>query len=129
VEETDIGGAVAHHADSDGVILHVDVGQRQAGGNRNVRADDGVPAPEEFFGVGEVHRATFAFGNAGGLSQQFGHNRAGRNADIVGHAVIAVSGNDVIVRPAGRYQAGADRLLPDVEVQKTTNFSCLIQLR
>ena len=128
VEITDIGSAIAEHTDRHGVVMLVQVAQRQPGGDRQVRADDGVPAPEILAHIGHVHRAAFAVRGAGGLAEQLGHHHFGGDAAVDGDAVVAVGGDDAVLRAAQRDQAGGDRLLPDVQVQEAADFALLVKL-
>ena len=50
------------------------------------------------------------------------------NAFSDGHTVVAVSGDDAILRQARRDQPGAHRLLPDVQVQEPADLALLVKL-
>jgi hypothetical protein len=114
VEVADICGAVAEEADGHGRIAAVLIRQRHPGRQGQMRADDGMAAPEVAADIGQVHRAAFALRGAGGLAEEFGHHDTRREAARDSRPVVAVGGDDPVFRPAHRKHAGADGFLPDV---------------
>ena len=128
VEVADVRRPVPKHADGDAVCALVQVAQGQARGKRQVGAHNGMPAPEILAHVRHVHRAAPALRAAGRFAKQLGDHLVGAQAAVDRHAVIAVSRDDAVLRLAGRDQAGADRLLADIQVQKTANLALLVKL-
>src|SRR5581483_3823634 len=87
-------------------------GEREAGGERERLADEGVAAHEVHAWIEDVHRAAAAARGAGLLAVELGHHLARRRAGLDGVDVVAVAGNDVVVATLGHLEhAGRDRLL------------------
>src|SRR5690606_39027290 len=80
VERADVGGAVAHLADHHLVAAAVVDGERGAGGERDLAADDAVAAEHPGGGVVQVHRPAPALGRTGGATVELGHHAAGLDA-------------------------------------------------
>ena len=93
-----------------------------------MRADDGVPAPKILVHIRHVHRAAFAFRDAGRFAEQLGHHLFGGDAAVDRHAMVAVGGDHPVLRLAQRDQAGADRLLADIQVQEAADLALLVEL-
>ena len=94
-------GALAEEAGRDlGPALHM-VGERQAGGDRQPAADDGVASVEAGGGVEDVHRAAAALTRPLDLAEHLRHHRARGDAPGQSVAVLAVGGDDGVVRGRG----------------------------
>jgi hypothetical protein len=72
-----VGRAVAHIGVADVAIALVAVGQRQAGAERYLGADDAVAAVEAGLDVEHVHRAALAARRTARAAGQLGHHFAG----------------------------------------------------
>ena len=103
-------------------------GEGDAGGQRNLSADDAVAAEEVLVGVEEVHRAALALRAAADLAEQLGHHLVGRSAHDERVAVVAVAREHVVVRSQRRERADGDRLLPDVEVAEAADLAERVSL-
>ncbi len=114
VEVANVRRAVAHHADDGRIVVLVLERKSQAGCQRQVRAHNGVAAPKIFAHVGQVHRTALAARTACRLAQQFGHHHPGVHAHRQGNAMIAVGGDDMVLRLHSRRRAHAHGFLPNV---------------
>ena len=121
MERPDVDGPVAHVAERHAVLAAVFAGEGEAGGERQVLADDGVAAVHEPLPVEIMHGTAQALRAARGLAEEFRH--AGIRARAAGQRVTvgAVGGDKVIVRPGGRHGTGDHRLLADVEVAEAAD--------
>ncbi len=75
-----------------------------------------------------MHRSAEPAGAAGHFAEKFRHTGVGARPTGEGMGVIAIGGDEVIVRPGGGDGAGHDRLLPDVEMAEAADFLRLILL-
>ncbi len=91
-----VGGAVAERAQRDLVGALVVARQRDAGGDRQVAADDPVAAHEAAREVEHVHRAAAPARAAVDAPEQLGHHVLGRRAAHERVAVRAVGGDQVV---------------------------------
>src|ERR1051326_8031259 len=86
-------------------------------------ADDSVSAVEAMLGIEEMHRAAFAFRDAGAFAEQLRHHAARLGAEGEGVGVIAIAGeDDVALLDRGEDSAG-DRFLSAVDVQVSADLS------
>jgi hypothetical protein len=100
-----------------------------AGGERQVRAHDGVPAQEVPALVEQVHRAALALGEAVTAPEQLRH-RAPRIAALgQAVAVLAIRRDGVVVVAQRGGDAGRDRLLADRQVQEAPDLAEGVVLR
>jgi hypothetical protein len=99
--------------------------ERRAGADRDVTADDPVPAQEVGLLVEDVHRAAEALHHAGLLAVQLGEDRARRHALGVRVAVLAVGRDHVVVGLERGGGADAHGLLADDQVEEPTDLSAL----
>ena len=103
--------------------------EREAGAERDLRADDAVAAVEAMLDAEHVHRAALALGNAGGAAGQLGHDHLG--VDAIGEhvAVVAIAGDDAVASDLHRrLQADRDRFLADVEVAEAADQAEAVEL-
>ena len=114
---------LTHEADAHLIATSVLDGEAHARPERHVRADDAVTTKEIHVAVEEMHGATLAACDTVGASKQLGHHITRRYAARDRLTVIAVRGDDVIVRPQDRERAGADGLLPDVEMAEPADLA------
>ena len=121
-----VDGAVAHERHRGPLQALVLDGVGEAGAERDLAADDAVPAPEIAGRIKIMHRAALALGAAGGLAVELGHERLGVHPDGDGVAVIAVRRDDVVVRAHQGAGADGDRLLADVKVEEAADLLRLI---
>ena len=129
VERPLVHGAVAEVADADRVLALVLAGEGDAGGQRDVAADDRVAAEEALLGVEEVHRAALALGAAGVPAQELGHRLVGPHPPGQGVAVVAIGGDDVVVLAEDADRTDGDRLLSAIEVAEAADLAAhLVEL-
>ena len=121
-----VDGAVAEVADADPILAPVLDGEGDAGGQRDVAADDGVAAEKPLLDVEEVHRAALAPGAARHLAQQFRHARPGRHAPGQGVAVIAIGRDQIVVFPEHADRTDRHGLLPAVLVEEAADLVALL---
>ncbi len=88
-----------------------------------------MPAPHVLFHVRHVHGAALALGCPGDLAEQFSHHFISWDTTIDRHAMVAVGGDDPVLRLPGGDQPGADGFLPDIQVHETADLALLVQLR
>ena len=84
---------LAQEADDDLIAAAILDREADAGGERNVAADDAVAAEEVRVGVEQVHRAALAARAAVLAAEQLGHDGARRHPARERLAVIAVGGD------------------------------------
>lgn len=117
VEVAVVGRAVTDEAEDDAILIHVLDLERDACRQRQMPADNRIAAPEVVIARREVHRAAFAAADAGALAHHLGHQGFGVDAARQRNAVIAISGDDVILLAQCGQRTNADRLMAAVEVQ------------
>src|SRR3546814_8374475 len=79
-----VGGAAAEKCKSDTAVAAVFVREGKAGAERDLRADDAVPAVEFMLDAEHVHRAALALRDAGLAPRQLGHDDLG--IDTIGRS-------------------------------------------
>ena len=104
------------------------VGERQADGDRESAADDGVPAVETCGRIEHVHRAAASAAAPLLLAEHLSHERVRRDPAGEGVPVLPVGGDDRVVRREGLHDADGDRFLADIEMQETTNLAGAVHL-
>src|SRR5690348_16245192 len=97
MECADVHRRFAKEADADLIAATILDGEANAGCNGDVSADDTVTTEEVGFGIEEVHRAAFAARAAGVAPEQLGHDCTRTDSSREGLAVIAISGDDVVI--------------------------------
>jgi hypothetical protein len=80
------------------------------------------------FLIEEMHRASEATRTAGCLSEEFSHARVRTRATGKRVRVIAIRGDEVIIRSRRRNRATDDGFLADVEMAKSTDLLRLVLL-
>ena len=129
VEGALVDGPVAEEADHDLVGLAQADGVAHARGERQVAADDAVPAEVAARHVVEVHAAALAAADAGGAAPQLRHQRprVGPAGERV--AVVAVGAEEVVVGPQQAHGPDRDGLLADVEMEEAADLALHVDLR
>src|SRR5687768_13168648 len=94
-----VDGAITKEAKRDPVFLAIFRSESQPGPERDMGSDDGVAAIHVVFLVEIMHRAAESARAAGGLPEKLGHAGVGAGPASQRVGVIAVSGNQVIIRP------------------------------
>ncbi len=125
-EVAGVRGAVAEHADGDVVGSLVVGGERDAGGQRQVAADDAVATEEATLVVVDVHRAAAPARGAVDAAEELGHDVLGVGAARDRVTVGAVGADQVVARLHRRGRADDRRLLADREVKEAARFGPLI---
>src|SRR5215213_389427 len=98
MEITDVRRSIAKHTDRHIVILCILIPYSKTGGNWQMTAHDGMPAPHIPLNTGHVHGTALTSGHPGRFSHQFGHHFVRWNSSIDGHAMIAISRDDTVPR-------------------------------
>ncbi len=86
----------------------------QPGGQRNMRADNGMAAEEIFLPVKKVHRPALTVRTAGLFAIEFRKQQMNIHAPRNGVAMITVGGNDIIRWAHRRNTAYRHRFLADI---------------
>ena len=121
-----IDRAVAEVAQADPVFAAVLAGEGDAGGQRNMAADDRMPAEKSLLGVEKMHRPALALGAAGHLAQELGHSLLRGHPPRQAMTMVAVRRDDVIVLTQHADRADRHRLLAAVLVKKTADLVPLL---
>ena len=128
VEGAGVHDRLAHEADAHLIAAAVLDGEADAGGERDVPADDAVAAEEVHAAVEHVHRAALAVRAAVDAAEQLGHHGARRDAAHERLAVVAVRGDDVVVGPQRGLRARAHGFLSDVQVAEAADLAQRVRL-
>ncbi len=120
--------AVAEIGHADAAVALVLVSEGQARTERYLGADDAVTAEEILFAREHVHGPALTLGIAAATTGQFGHHALGIHAAGQHVAVIAVRGNDRVLRLRRGLHADDDRFLADIEVTEPTDQPHAVQL-
>ncbi len=128
MERALVDRAVAEKAERDPIFAAVFCRESHPRGERDVRGDDRVPAVHVALLVEVMHRAAETARAARRLAKKFRH--AGIRTRAAGErvCVIAIGGDQVIIRPGGRDRARDDRFLSDVKMAKAADLLRLILL-
>ena len=94
---------------------------------RNMAAHNRVATQKAPLCLEEVHRATLAARTACGLAQKFSHGRLWIHPTRQGMAVVAISGDQVVIVSQHADRSDRTRLLAIVKMAKATNFLILIE--
>ena len=111
VKATLIDRAIAEKAKRNPVFVPIFRGESQPDGERNMRADNGVPAIHVMFLVEKMHRTAEPARAAGRLAKKFRHAGISASAASQRMRMIAIRGDEVIIGPSGR-DAPQPRPLP-----------------
>ena len=123
-----VGGAVAEIGQRDVAALAVFEREADAGAERNLGGDDAVAAVEVPLRREHVHRAALAPRVAPRAPGELGHDAARVHAADQHVGVIAVAGDDRVVRRDGRLHAPHHRLLTDVEMAEAAEKTHAVEL-
>ncbi len=123
VKRADVHSGFPEGADTDLVSAAVFDRESNACRDWNVAADDSVSAEEVGLRIEKVHGSAFAAGAPGFASEKLRHDCSRADSARQRLAVIAVSGDDVVIGPDHGHDAGRDRFLADVQVTEPANFS------
>jgi hypothetical protein len=121
-------GTFAEKARGDTVALLHLLGQRQADGERQPGADNRVAAIEAGGSVEQVHRTAAAVAAAFGFAIHLGHDRVHCHAAGESMAVLAIGRDHRVGWRERLHRTDSDRLLADIEVQKTADLLLLVKL-
>jgi hypothetical protein len=128
VERALVDGAVPEEAEADLVRPAQPDPVAHARGQREVSAHDAVPAEVAGGHVVEVHRPALAAADPRELAAQLGEEQARIRAPGQRITVIAVVGDQVVVRAHLADGAHADGLLADVEVEEPADLALDVEL-
>ena len=95
------GGTLAEIGDGHAAVFAFLVGERHAGGDRDVRREDGVRAPEILAHIAKVHRASPSLATTILLAEQLGHHRLHFKTFGKCVAVTSIGGEHLIRRLQG----------------------------
>ena len=112
----------------DVVVAAVVIGEGQAGSERNLRADNPVPAVETFLHAEHMHGAAFAFGIAVRAPGEFGHHALRIHAGCDHVAVVAIAGDDLVAGLERHLHADDDGFLADIEMAEAANQAHAVHL-
>jgi len=109
-------------------VVFVFVGEREAGAERHLGADDAVAAEEVFLAAKHVHGAALAFRITAPPTGQFRHHSLGVHVAGQHVAVVAVRRDDRVLGPGRRHHADDNGLLANIEVAETADQAHSVQL-
>jgi hypothetical protein len=75
-----------------------------------------------------MHGATTATATAFLLAVEFGHDRFGRNPPCQGLSMLAIGGNEVVIRRQRLQHADPDCLFTIIEMQESADFHGAVEL-
>ena len=103
--------------------------QARPDGHRNSRGHDRDGAEDANFRSDQMHRTSAASRTARALSEEFRHHffEASPFGEVV--AVRSMTAENVIVGPQNGANSGCDRLLPDAQVARASDFSFFDEFR
>ena len=104
------------------------VGERKADRERQSAADDRVAAVEPGGRVKQVHRPATSARAALDLAVHLGHDRAGRDAADQRVTVLAIRGDDRVLRRERLHRTDRDGLLADVQVHEPADLGGAVEL-
>src|SRR5258708_35241232 len=129
VKSSLVDGRFAKEAKRYLISLFVFRSKGHARGQRNLSADNRVPAEKVDALVEQVHRTSLAARTAARLTDQLCHHRSGRNALREPLSVLAIAGDDIVIPAHRRDGTDTDRLLADVQLTEAANFSEAVGFR
>jgi len=112
----------------DAAVALVFVGKRQPGAERDLGADDAVPAVKVLIPAEHVHGAALAPGIAAPPAGQFRHHALGVHAAGQHVSVVAVRRDDGILRLRGRHHADDNGFLADIEMTEAADQAHAVKL-
>jgi hypothetical protein len=121
-------GSVTEIASGDPVPVLHGIGERKSYRQRQPAADNRVAAVEPLRGVEEVHGPAPAARTALLLAEHLSHDRGHRHAAQQCVCMLAIGGDDGVVRLQRTERAGRHRLLADVQVEESSNLGLAVQL-
>ncbi len=120
-----IGGAIAVEGEGRVVFSQILVGERQAGTDGDLCADDAITAEEA---LGEhVHRSSFAVSNAFSPSEQLANDGLDGASAHESEAVTSVGGDDVVFFGNGVLDAGCYRFLAGGQMAETSDLLLFVE--
>ena len=123
-----VGGAVAEIGERDVVVAAISVGEGEPGAERDLGADDAVPAEETLLDRKHVHGAALALGIAPAAAGQLRHDALGVHAAGEHVAVVAIAGDDLVAGLDRHLHADHHRLLADIEVAEAADQPHAVKL-
>ena len=117
MEGADVGRPVAEEGEADRSGAEILGGERRAGRERKVRADDRERAERADAHVGEVHRAALAMAEAVRLAEDLRHRAVQRSPHREHGTVAAVGASHGVARSEHAARTDGDRLLPLTEMR------------
>ena len=102
--------------------------QRQTDGQGQTAGDDRVATPEAGGAVEQMHGPAVATRATLLLAIHLSHDRVHRHPAQQRMAMLAVGGDHIVLRLQVGHHPSGDRLLADVEVQKTADLAFAVEL-
>ena len=113
---------IAKHTDGGPVGTLVLLGKSYAGAQAYLPAHNAMAAKKPFLLREKVHTAALSLGAAGGFTIKFGHALLCGYALGNGQAMIAVSGNEVIIIAQRGHHSCSNRFLPYIQMAKPADL-------
>ncbi len=129
MERSDIDRRLAEKGERDARLLEVLGGKSRADRQRDLPAHDGVAPQEAAPLVEKVHRAAFALRDAALLAAQLRHHLARVHSFHQRVPVLAIGGQDIVVRLESRKRPHRHRFLADVQVAEAPDLSQGVEFR
>src|SRR5215831_15290150 len=117
---------VSKEAECDTVFATVFRGERHPHRQWNMCGDNGMAAVHVVFLIKKMHRTAQPTRTASYLAEKFCHAGICGGPSSKSVSMVAISGDDVIVRPRCRDDSCHDRFLSNVKVAKAANFLGLV---
>ena len=93
---------------------------------RRLPGNNPVPTPIIFVGSEVMHRTTFAVRTTGGLPKQLRHAGLQIHPHSQRMSMVAIGGDDMIVRSHQGYRPHSNSLLADIQMEKPPHLSLII---
>src|SRR5438105_299188 len=123
-----IDRAISEKTKGEAVFVSVLAGESQPAGERDVRADNRMPAVHVMSLIEKMHRSAQTAGATSFLAEKFGHASIGRRPTSEGMGVVAICSDQVIIVTNRCDRASHDGLLSNIEMTEPADFLRLILL-
>jgi hypothetical protein len=123
-----VDGAVAKEAKCNPIFTSVFGGKGHPGSERHVRADNGVTAIHVVLAVKKVHRTAKTARATGLFAKEFSHAGVGTGSFYQSVSVVAIRGDEIIIRPCACERNDYDLFLDVIKIPKTAYLLRLILL-
>jgi hypothetical protein len=128
VKDALVHGCVAEITQGHGVFAPIAGGKGKTCGQRGMASDDAVASHKTTLGVKDVHGAAIPLRGTGAFAVELGHHRAGFGAAYQRVGMVAVGGDDIVIRAGGKHRANGHRFLANIEMAEASDFLLSVAL-